>query len=61
MNAVTTALANSAAPDCPIPVLDAAAFLNGEPGALEPLSVALRDAMENIGFYYLERFAKLIM
>ncbi|WP_143309201.1 2-oxoglutarate and iron-dependent oxygenase domain-containing protein, partial [Candidatus Entotheonella palauensis] len=53
MNAVKTAPAHPATTDCPIPVLDAAAFLNGEPGALEPLSLALRDAMENIGFYYL--------
>jgi isopenicillin N synthase-like dioxygenase len=41
------------ATDCPIPILDAAAFLNGEPGALESLSLELRDALENVGFYYL--------
>ena len=34
-----------------IPMLDIAAFLDGEPGALEPLSATLRDALENVGFY----------
>jgi len=53
MNAVNTALAHPAATDCPIPVLDVADFFNGKPGALQPLSLALRDAMEHIGFYYL--------
>jgi isopenicillin N synthase-like dioxygenase len=54
MNAIIkTAPANLASTDCPIPILDVADFLNGEPGALGPLSLSLRDAMEEIGFYYL--------
>lgn len=39
--------------DHPIPLLDARAYLDGEPGALERLGAALRDALENVGFYYL--------
>ncbi len=36
-----------------IPVLDAAPYLAGEPGALERLAAELRYAFENVGFYYL--------
>jgi len=36
-----------------IPILDVGAYLRGEPGALDALAAELRDAMENIGFYYL--------
>ncbi len=53
MNAVDAVPANPISTDCPIPVLDVSDFLDGKPGALEPLSQALRDAMENIGFYFL--------
>jgi isopenicillin N synthase-like dioxygenase len=53
MNAAKTATIHSVSTDGPIPILDVADFLSGAPGALEPLSVALRDAMEDIGFYYL--------
>ncbi len=37
-----------------IPVLNVAAYLAGEPGALERLAGELRYALENIGFYYLD-------
>jgi isopenicillin N synthase-like dioxygenase len=40
--------------DCPIPVLDVAPFFNQETGALDTLAIALRDALEHVGFYYLE-------
>jgi isopenicillin N synthase-like dioxygenase len=36
-----------------IPVLDASAYLAGEPGALDALAEELRYAFENVGFYYL--------
>src|SRR4051812_45012342 len=36
-----------------LPVLDAAPFLRGEPGALEALAAELRFALENVGFYLL--------
>lgn len=36
-----------------IPVLDAAPYLAGEPGALDRLAAELRHAFENVGFYYL--------
>jgi isopenicillin N synthase-like dioxygenase len=36
-----------------IPVLDAAPFLAGEPGALDRLAAELRYAFEHVGFYYL--------
>ena len=36
-----------------IPVLDVAAYLAGEPGALEAAAAELRFALENIGFFYL--------
>ncbi len=49
MNAVAT----SSSTDCPIPILDIAAFLNHESGALASLSAELRDALEHIGFYYI--------
>ena len=37
----------------PIPILDARDYLSGNEAALAPLAEALRDALENIGFYYL--------
>lgn len=37
----------------PIPLLDARAYLHGEPGALESLGLELRTALEEVGFYYL--------
>jgi isopenicillin N synthase-like dioxygenase len=36
-----------------IPVLDVAACLAGEPGALEAAAAELRFALENVGFFYL--------
>jgi len=41
-------------PDAPeaIPVLDLAPLLAGEPGAVASLGAALRDAFENVGFYF---------
>lgn len=39
--------------DCPIPVLDIGSFLNDEPGALQTLGAALREALEHVGFYYI--------
>ena len=36
-----------------IPVLDVGPYLRGEPGALDALAGELREALENIGFYYL--------
>jgi isopenicillin N synthase-like dioxygenase len=36
-----------------IPVLDAAPYLAGAPGALDQLAADLRYAFENVGFYYL--------
>ena len=36
-----------------IPILDVGAYLRGDPGALDALAAELREAMENIGFYYL--------
>lgn len=44
---------HTASVDCPIPILDIAAYLNHEPGALATLSVALRGALEDVGFYYI--------
>jgi isopenicillin N synthase-like dioxygenase len=44
---------HTASVDCPIPILDVAAYLNHEPGALAALSVALRGALEDVGFYYI--------
>ena len=41
--------------DCPIPMLDLTAFLQNAPGALEALGAALRHALEQVGFYYIER------
>jgi isopenicillin N synthase-like dioxygenase len=35
-----------------IPVLDLAPLLSGEPGAVPALGAALRDAFENVGFYF---------
>ena len=39
--------------DAGIPILNAAPYLAGEAGALELLGEQLRDALENVGFYYL--------
>ena len=41
-------------PDAPetIPVLDLAPLLRGDPGATQVLGAALRDAFENVGFYF---------
>jgi isopenicillin N synthase-like dioxygenase len=39
--------------DCLIPVLDIRPYLNDEPGALQTLGVALREALEHVGFYYI--------
>ena len=36
-----------------IPILDAGDYLTGNKAALAPLAGALRDALANIGFYYL--------
>lgn len=36
-----------------IPVIDVSAFLAGEPGALETTAIALRRALEDIGFYFI--------
>ena len=36
-----------------IPLLDVAQFLAGEPGALEQVAGELRNALEQVGFYYL--------
>jgi isopenicillin N synthase-like dioxygenase len=36
-----------------IPLLDVAAYLAGEPGALEAAAAELRFALENVGFFYL--------
>jgi len=35
-----------------IPVLDLAPYLAGRPGALEALAAEFRDALENVGFFY---------
>jgi len=35
-----------------IPVLDIGPYLAGQPGSLQELGVQLRDALENIGFYF---------
>ena len=43
----------SSSTECPIPLLDIAAWLTGEPGALESLGAELRDALEQVGFYYI--------
>lgn len=53
MSPVTQKTPDSVLSDCPIPVLNIGAFLRHEPGALEALSFTLRDALENVGFYYL--------
>jgi len=47
-----TAPAIAPAPDEAIPVLDLAAYLAGEPGALDRLAQALREACERIGFHF---------
>ncbi len=47
------AASNSVFEDGAIPILDVGPYLRGEPGALEALAAELREAMENIGFYYL--------
>lgn len=47
------AVAISRSTDCPIPILDMAAFLSDEPGARERLAADLRQALEHVGFYYL--------
>jgi isopenicillin N synthase-like dioxygenase len=41
-------------PDAPetIPVLDLGPLLRGDPGAVPALGAALRDAFENVGFYF---------
>lgn len=39
---------------CPISVLNVAPFLNRAPGALDTLAAALREALEQVGFYYIE-------
>lgn len=41
-------------PDAPevIPVIDLAPLLAGDPGAVATLGAALRDAFENVGFYF---------
>lgn len=36
-----------------IPVLDLVDYMRGDPEALETLAVVLRDALENIGFFYI--------
>ena len=36
-----------------IPVLDASHYLSGDRSSLAPLAKELRDALENVGFYYL--------
>ncbi|MGK0172997.1 MAG: isopenicillin N synthase-like dioxygenase [Gammaproteobacteria bacterium] len=38
---------------CPIPLIDVCAYLAGAPGSLEQVASELRDALENVGFYYL--------
>lgn len=55
MRSMTTSnsIATSISTDCPIPVLDVAAFLNDAPGALASLGAELRVALEHVGFYYL--------
>jgi isopenicillin N synthase-like dioxygenase len=42
-------------PDAPetIPVLDLAPLRRGDPGATQELGAALRDAFENVGFYFI--------
>jgi isopenicillin N synthase-like dioxygenase len=42
-------------PDAPetIPVLDVAPLLRGDPGATAALGAQLRDAFENVGFYFI--------
>lgn len=40
-----------------IPLLDVTDYLRGEPGALEALAAELRDALENVGFYFLRGHA----
>ncbi|MCZ6875607.1 MAG: 2-oxoglutarate and iron-dependent oxygenase domain-containing protein [bacterium] len=50
MNLTTTTIPD----DCPIPVLDVAPFLNQEAGGLESLAVALCDALEQVGFYFIQ-------
>jgi isopenicillin N synthase-like dioxygenase len=39
--------------ESPIPILDIAAFLNDEPGALAALAAELRQALTHVGFYYI--------
>src|SRR5262249_8551580 len=39
--------------DCPIPLLDLTAFLQDAPGALVALGAELRQALEQVGFYYI--------
>jgi isopenicillin N synthase-like dioxygenase len=41
-----------------IPVLDVAATLAGEPGALEGAAAELRFVLENVGFFYLAGHAR---
>jgi isopenicillin N synthase-like dioxygenase len=57
MRSTTVANAPSSIPSasntCPIPILDSSAFFHGKPEALAVLGAELRDALENIGFYYL--------
>lgn len=38
-----------------IPVIDFGPFFAGDPGALEPLGAAVRQACETIGFFYIQR------
>ena len=38
--------------DCEIPVLDLSAYLTGEEGAQQTLATKLRQALEEIGFFY---------
>ena len=49
----TPSVAMGSSAECPIPVLDCAAFLHNEPGALTSLGATLRHALEHVGFYYL--------
>ena len=39
--------------EVPIPTLDVSAMLAGQPGALESAAEQLRQALEEVGFYYL--------
>jgi isopenicillin N synthase-like dioxygenase len=49
----TIAESTTVSQDDVIPILDVGAYLRGDPGALDALAAELREAMENIGFYYL--------